>query len=68
MKYEELFRIAGERLETMDEQMQMLSPSDVGAKAYREICRIYHRFSETGNMADFEAVADRLATVTGSRI
>ena len=69
MSYEELLKIAGvDRLEAMDEQMQMLSPSDVGRKAYREIFRLYNRFAETGNMADFEAVADRLAAVSGWRI
>ena len=44
MSYEELLKIAGvDRLEAMDEQMQMLSPSDVGRKAYREIFRLYNR-------------------------
>lgn len=73
MDYEELLKIAGARLEEMDEQMQMLDPSDLGGgrkgrEAYNEIFRIYWRFAETGNMKLFEAVADRLAEVTGDRI
>lgn len=69
MTYEELLKIAGGRLEAMDEQIQMLSPSDVGGKAaYRKIMKVYDRFGMTGDMKDFEAVADALAAVTGSRI
>lgn len=69
MSYEELLKIAGAaRLEAMEEQMQMLSLADVGRKAYREISGLYSRFGKTGDMASFEAVADRLAAVTGCRI
>lgn len=69
MSYEELLKIAGvARLEAMEEQMQMLSPDDVGRNAYREISGLYNRFGETGDMAYFEAVADKLAAVTGCRI
>lgn len=66
--YEELLKVAGSRLEVMEEQMQMLSPSDVGRTAYKKIVRLYNLFAATGDMAHFEAVADQLATVTGSRI
>ena len=69
MAYEDLLKITGaDRLEAVDEQMKMLSPSDVGRRAYREITRIYARFGETGAVADFEAVAEKLAAVTGYRI
>ena len=73
MSYEELFAIAGNRLEEMDGQMQMLEPSDFGGglkgrTAYDETFRLYRKFSETGDMSCFEAVADRLAYVTGYRI
>jgi hypothetical protein len=69
MMYEELLKIAGPaRLEAMDDALQMLSPSDVGRKAYREIMAQYDLFGQTGNMDHFEAVAERLYSVTGYKI
>jgi hypothetical protein len=69
MMYEKLLKIAGSaRLEAMEDALQKLSPSDVGRKAYREIMAQYNLFGQTGNMEHFEAVANRLAAVTGYKI
>ena len=73
MAYEELLKIAGNRLEEMEEQMQMLSPDDLGGgqkgrEAYRAISVLYEKFGKTGDMTCFERVADRLSMVTGSHL
>lgn len=68
MTYEELFKIAGSRLEAVDEALQMLDPEDMGMKEYNATFRAYNRFAETGSMKDFEAVVDKLYTVMGYRI
>jgi hypothetical protein len=68
MTYEELFRIAGARLDTVEEAMQMLDPSDMGKKEYTATVRAYNRFSETGNLNDFDTVASNLSRVLGYKI
>lgn len=71
--YEELLKIAGSRLEEMDEQMQMLDPSDLGGSrkgrfAYNAIIAAYQRFADTGDMRYFEQVSDSLRRIIGYRI
>lgn len=73
MSYEELIRITEGRIEEMDGILQMLAPSDFGGgpkgrTAYHETFRLYQKFSETGDMSCFEAVADRLAYVSGYHV
>ena len=73
MDYEKLLKIAGSRLEEMDEQLRMLAPGDLGGgregrAAYSELFATYNKFAETGDMNYFEQVADRLARVTGHRL
>ena len=71
--YEELLKIAGPRLEELDETMQMLEPGAFGrgAKgrlAYDAIFAAYQRFADTGDMRYFEQVSDGLRRIIGYRI
>ena len=71
--YEELLKIAGPRLEELDETMQMLEPGAFGRDAkgrlaYDAIFAAYQRFADTGDMRYFEQVSDSLYRIIGYRI
>ena len=66
--YEELLKIAGPRLEELDETMRMLEPDAFGRATYDAIFAAYQRFADTGDMRCFEQVSDGLRRIIGYRI
>ena len=71
--YEELLKIAGSRLEELDEAMEMLEPRIFGRRAkgrlaYDAIFAVYQRFADTGDMSYFEKVSESLFRIIGYHI
>ena len=72
MTYEEALRKLNSNnrqvLETIEEAIQMLSPADIGRKAYNDTMRDYYKFYESLNLDCLKRVAHTISCATGMHL
>lgn len=55
-------------LETIEDSLQMLSPADIGRKAYNDTMKDYNEFFKTLNMDCLKRLAHTINSVTGMEV